>query len=59
MSTIISKLASLDFDNDSSRDVLDNLPTKNIYSSGKRHVDVSSYELSERWFISPKRQSRL
>ena len=54
VSAIISKLASLPYDNDSNRDVLDNLPTQNVYSSGKRHADVSSQELSERWFISPK-----
>ena len=44
----------MSFENNNSRDVLDDLPIQNVYSSGKRHLDVSSNELSERWFISPK-----
>ena len=33
---------------------MEDLPTKNIFTSKNRHVDVSPELISERWFISPQ-----
>ena len=67
ISSMISKLSSLPFQNyipsnnktEKKRticqvgEILQALPTKNLFSSGGRHSDVSTQLLSERWYISP------
>ena len=58
ISSIFDSSEQGDSNHSKGSEVLKDLPTKNVFSSGGRHADVSEEELSERWFISIKQASK-
>ena len=54
ISSIFDSSEQGDSNHSKGSEVLKDLPTKNVLSSGGRHADVAEEELSERWFISIK-----
>ena len=58
ISSIFDSSGNGDSEHPKENEILEDLPTKNVFSSGGRHADVSEEELSERWFISLKQASK-